>query len=344
MAKILVIRFSALGDVAMTIPVIYSFARLYPQHQVVVLSRLGMAGLFCQAPENVQFRGADVKTVYKGLKGLSRLYKELKQERFDAVADFHDVLRSKYLTWRFRLSGVKVATIDKGRRAKKKLVARKHRQLIQLHTSFRRYTDVLSELGYPFTPDFHSLFGDGKGDITTLGLGEKQQDTWIGLAPFAAHAGKIYPPEKMEKVVAMLSSLPNTRLFLFGGGKKEVEVLSGWQERYPQVLSVAGRLKMNQELALMSWLDAMVSMDSGNMHLASLVGVPVVSVWGATHPYAGFMGWNQRESMAVQMDMPCRPCSIFGNKPCWRGDYACLNQITPEMIVAQVKKIITERR
>lgn len=78
---------------------------------------------------------------------------------------------------------------------------------------------------------------------------------------------------------------------------------------------------LREELILMSNLDVMVSMDSANMHLASLTGTPVVSVWGATHPYAGFLGCNQKEENAVQVSMPCRPCSIFGNKPCQRGDY-----------------------
>ena len=81
---------------------------------------------------------------------------------------------------------------------------------------------------------------------------------------------------------------------------------------------------MEAELALMSHLDVMVSMDSGNMHLASLINTPVVTIWGATHPLAGFMGWNQSEENAVQVDLPCRPCSVYGNKPCSRKDYACL--------------------
>ena len=87
----------------------------------------------------------------------------------------------------------------------------------------------------------------------------------------------------------------------------------------------------------MSYIDVMVSMDSANMHLASLVGTTVVSVWGATHPYAGFMGWNQKEENAVQVTLPCRPCSIFGNKPCRRGDYACLRQIEPSDIIQKIE-------
>ena len=97
---------------------------------------------------------------------------------------------------------------------------------------------------------------------------------------------------------------------------------------------------LQEELVLMSHLDVMVSMDSANMHLASLVHVPVVSVWGATHPYAGFMGWNQDDDMTVQVQLPCRPCSVFGNKACYRGDMACMNRITPEMIINKVEKVL----
>ena len=90
----------------------------------------------------------------------------------------------------------------------------------------------------------------------------------------------------------------------------------------------------------MSHLDAMVSMDSANMHMASLVNCPVVSIWGATHPYAGFVGWGQKEENFVQLDMPCRPCSIYGSKPCLRGDYACLSGIAPEVIADKVENLL----
>ena len=90
----------------------------------------------------------------------------------------------------------------------------------------------------------------------------------------------------------------------------------------------------------MSHLDVMLSMDSSNMHLASLTGTPVVSVWGATHPYAGFMGWGQTEEYAVQIPLDCRPCSVYGQKPCLRGDYACMRNIAPEAIVEKVEKVL----
>ena len=148
MAKILVIRFSALGDVAMAVPVLYSFAKAYPQHQLVVLSRKAMAPLFSFAPANLQFKGIDLKNDCKGVKGLMRIYSELHKEKFDAVADLHDVLRTKVLRLCFCADGVRVRHIYKGREEKRRLVSGKLK--IPLKSSFRRYLETFERLGYPF--------------------------------------------------------------------------------------------------------------------------------------------------------------------------------------------------
>ena len=203
MARILIIRFSALGDVAMTVPVIHSLAVQYPQHEITVLSRSVWQPLFQELPENVSFVGADLTGKHKGF--------------------------------------------------------------------------------------------------------------WAD---------------------------PAVKVFLFGGGKKEQEVFDTWIAKYPSIVSMIGKLNMCTELNLMSHLDVMLSMDSANMHLASLVNIPVVSIWGATHPYAGFMGWKQLPINTVQLDLPCRPCSVYGQKPCWRRDYACLKNITPEQVIEKIEAIV----
>lgn len=342
MARILVIRFSALGDVAMTIPVIYSLAEQYPEHEITVLSRTSFKSLFCELPQNVRFRGVDFSQNYKGLGGLNRLFKELRHEHFDYVADLHDVLRSKYLSWRFRLIGKLVAVICKGRSGKHKLVRQKHKVLENQKSSFRRYADVFEALGLPVLINFSSIYAEEKGDLSQVDfLSEvKGGNKWVGMAPFAKHQGKIYPLELQERVVAHLASKPGVKVFLFGGGSREKAILDGWVIKYPTLISTVGKLNMQTELALISHLDLMVSMDSANMHLASLVNVPVVSIWGATHPYAGFMGWKQLPVNAVQLDMPCRPCSVYGQKPCLRGDYACMRNITPEQVITKIEGII----
>lgn len=346
MSRILIIRFSALGDVAMTIPVIHSLATQYPQHEITVLSRGILQPLFQRLPDNVHFVSADLTGKHKGMWGLNTLYSELKQQHFDCVADFHNVLRTRYLRLKFQVSGVPVARIDKGRKGKKKLVRRNDKVLENQKSSFRRYADVLEELGFPVLLNFTSIYGEGKGDFSLIEpvTGPKEEGMkWIGIAPFAKHEGKIYPIDLQEQVVAHFAARPDVKVFLFGGGMKEQEIFDSWLLKYPTVSSMIGKLNMNTELNLMSHLDVMLSMDSANMHLASLVNTPVVSVWGATHPYAGFMGWKQLPINAVQLDLPCRPCSVYGQKPCFRKDYACMREIEPKQVIQKVESLLIDK-
>ncbi len=348
---ILVIRFSALGDVAMMVPVLWAAARQYPEARFTVLSRPVARPLFEDLAPNVNFMAADVKGEYHGLKGLNALYRRLVAKQFTAVADLHNVLRSEYLRLRFSLGHYRVAHIDKHRRQRRRLVApepKKERQ--PLPTSFENYLDVFARLGYPISPEnlcFRSIFEE-KGNLNllpkTIGMKRSWQQ-WIGIAPFAAHRGKIYPTDKMEQVLrGLIGQYPEARFFLFGRGKEEEELFAQWEKTYPQSVYVSRELEsIYQELILMSHLDVMVSMDSANMHLASLTDTPVVSIWGATHPYAGFMGWRQPMENTVQVEMDCRPCSIFGQKPCHRGDYACLNNIRPETIIESINRILTKK-
>lgn len=344
MARILIIRFSAIGDVAMTIPVIHSLAVQYPQHEITVLSRAVLQPLFQGLPSNVRFVSADLKGCHKGFGGLNRLYGELKQMNFDYVADFHGVLRARFLRFRFWLAGVRVASISKGRAEKQKLVRRYCKVLQMQKSSFRRYADVLEQLGFPVLLNFTSIYGEAKGDFSHIEpvVGSKGDIRWIGVAPFAKHIGKIYPLELQEQVIAHFASDPTVKVFLFGGGKEEQAVFDEWMRKYPAVVSMIGKLNMSTELNLMSHLDVMLSMDSANMHLASLVNIPVVSVWGATHPYAGFMGWKQRLENTVQLDLPCRPCSVYGQKPCFRGDYACLWGMKAEQVIEKIEAVVNK--
>ncbi len=342
---LLVVRFSALGDVAMTVPVVDTLARRYPTLKVTVLSRPTAAPLFAYMPANVAFRGVDLESDYVGIEGLRRMFDELTASGVDALADFHGVLRTHYLRLLFRLSGFPTAVIRKGRFAKRRLVRHVPNAFVQLPTSVERYCRVLARLGFPVTPDFRSLFPKGQEPPLPPGCGvpeKASRETWIGIAPFSAHRGKTYPPDMMEEVVGKLSAFyPDARLFVFSGDAEASPWREKWEARFPKLLFTSGRLGgLGGELALMSRLDVMVSMDSANMHLASLVAVPVVSIWGATHPFLGFLGYGQDTKYAVQVDLLCRPCSVFGGRPCRRGDYACLTLIPPDSVVSRVVELL----
>ena len=335
MAHLLVIRFSAIGDVAMTVPVLDSLARQYPENQYTVVSQSFLSPLFARCPDNVGFMGIDLYNDYKGVPGMYRLYRELLKQNFDAVADLHDVLRTKLLRIFFRCSGLKVKHIDKGRKEKRHLTRKENKIFRCLRPTTERYADVFRALGQELAPlDFRSVFGATCGDFSIIApLTGAKTGIWAGIAPFAKHEGKIFPLDRMEEVVKSLSERADVTVFLFGGGAAEKAVFDAWCEKYPQTVSVAGKLDMVGELVLMSYLDVMLSMDSANMHLASLTATPVVSVWGATHPYSGFYGYNQPIENALQIDLPCRPCSVYGNKACYRKNTECMTNITPKMVL-----------
>lgn len=155
----LIARFSALGDVAMTIPVVYSLCRAYPDVHFVMATQPAAATLFIEQPSNLTVKGVDVKTAYRGFAGLWRLAGELdKESHFDAFADLHGVLRTDVLRLYFRLRGIAVGKIDKGRREKRQLTQPKNKQLVPLASSHERYRRVFAALGFDFPMTFGSLF------------------------------------------------------------------------------------------------------------------------------------------------------------------------------------------
>lgn len=330
--NILVIRLSALGDVAITLPVLYPICRANPERRFVVLTRRFPAQIFdVERPDNLTVVGINTDN-YKGLGGLLRLARELRRDyRIDAVADLHSVLRSHVIDAWMRLHGIAVARIDKGRGEKHALTSGKiHRQLTTTHA---RYKTVFHELGITARGN-HFTALKPSGDSTLLGRNKGAGERWIAVAPFSQHKGKEYPLEKVAQVVAKLAANQGVTVLLFGGGEKEKAALAPLAAERDNVVNVAAiNHRLKDELRLMSQCDVMLSMDSANMHLASLVGLRVVSIWGATHPYCGFMGYGQSIDDAVQRtDLPCRPCSVFGNKPCRYGDYRCLSELNPDDI------------
>ena len=342
MNNLLIIRFSAMGDVAMTVPVIHALATQYPNLSITMLTRKRFVPLFATLPKNVRVKGIHLGQ-FKGIRGLGRLYQNLKCDGYDAVADFHDVLRTKYLRMRFRLAHKQVAVIDKGRAEKKALIGH-GMDAAPLRPMVERYADVLHELGLnvvlkPYEPP-HPTEDDWKDILYPLG-NPATDKPWVGIAPFAAHADKIYPAKQMRQVAEMLADA-GVQVFLFGAGQNESDMLKGWER--DGIISVCGKLiSLLYEMYLMTKLKAMVAMDSANMHIAAMMGTPVISIWGATHPKAGFTPWQQPADRILQAnDLACRPCSIYGKKPCQFGDLRCMNSITPQQIFDRVMKEISQ--
>ncbi|MGN0238344.1 MAG: glycosyltransferase family 9 protein [Lepagella sp.] len=347
--RVLITRFSALGDLALTIPAIYSACRCYPDTLFIVVTRRAFARIFINPPANLRVEGVDVHADYHGISGIRRLARYLYDAYHpDILVDLHNVLRTRILSLFLRLHGVPDYHLVKPRRQRRQLTRSKHKVLAPLRSQSDRYFDVFADAGLPVEVKFDTLFGDryaaspdSFAAVTPL---RHEGCLWIGIAPFAAHTGKIYPIELMENVVESLADIADKsgklKVFLFGGGKQETEILDAWAQKYPHVISLAGKgYGFAVELSLFNHLDLVVTMDSGNMHLAAIAGAPTLSIWGATHPYCGFSPWNASQSIFCQNhSLTCRPCSVFGNKPCLFGDLRCLNSISPDYILSIIRK------
>lgn len=305
----------------MIVPVFREVLEQNPELEIVFVSRSNFADLFEGIP-NLTFNGIDVDD-YKGLIGMEKLAHELhKQYKPDLIGDLHDVIRTKLLNKIFKRKGYDVFKLDKEKEDKEELTDVWNLNKKPLQHNTERYAEVLRKMGFPLTlsHQYRVLNSEKSG---------------IGFAPFAQHHGKMLPLEKSFELAKILSE--NHRIYFFGGGKNEVEILENWVSQIPNSENLAGKLKLKGELDKIASLEIMISMDSANMHLASVVGTRCVSVWGATHPFAGFLGYGQSENDIVQVkDLTCRPCSIFGDKTCYRGDWACLEELNIQQILDKI--------
>jgi len=334
-ARVLVIRFSAMGDVAMVASVLRELSAQHKQMELIMVSRPQFAAFFEGIP-NLTFHPIFPDEQHKGPKGLWRLFNELKKYDIDYVADLHNNIRSRILTLFFKTAGYHLAILDKARHRKKELTRKRHKIFKPLRPTVERYADVFRNLGFsiklkhqlqkeerPIPVAYQSLLGSEK--------------IKIGIAPFAQHPYKVW---KLSHWDTIFKTFPASTysFFIFGGGKQESEIAATWGNQYPHVHSTIGQLGLTGELDLISHLDLMISMDSSGMHMASMVGTRCLSIWGATHPYAGFLGYGQSKEDCIQVEHPNRPSSIYGNKCCICNGVEAIDLVTPEMVLEKIRK------
>lgn len=326
----LILRLATLGNVAMTVPVVASLSKRYPNDRFIIASKKDLASMFASMP-NVEFREVDNRLGWRGVFALWRAWRD----EIDAVIDLQNVRRTRVFGALMRLSGKKVTRVRYGR-------LRKHMITVwgigkkPLPTEFDRYRDAFRRAGLETNDAFESLPVNSAAAKTVKERFGTKEGRWIGLAPFAKSRSNMLPYRVTKDVIEILTNDEKTRVFLFGAGQIECEMLRQWASVFPRTESVAGQLKLKEELELMRMLDVMICMDSANQHLSSLVGLRAISVWCATHPMIGFAGWKQKPEDIIQRhDLQCRPCTCHGTNHCRYGNFAC-REIDAETIVKQI--------
>ena len=333
----LVLRFSSLGNVAMLVPVLYVAAQSNPEARFVVVARKRLGDMF-YGIKNVTFLSVENSDSGK-TESVWKVFRRLENE-FDisGVLDLQRNVKSRLLSVLFGSLGVKVWTIGRNRSAEHRLLRKGYSECAPLRSEFDRYAEVFSSAGLRLNGDFYSLPVNAEAaQNMRLRYGAKL-GSWIGVAPFAKSKTNMLPYRISKEVIAHFAAKSDARIFLFGAGRVECDMLRQWAELYDNVESVAGVLELSEELELMRSLDFMLCMDSANRHLASLVGLKCVTVWCGTHPYAGFGGWNKENERVMQQPLSCRPCTIHGRNKCKYRNFLC-RQFTSAEIINECLKL-----
>ena len=366
MKHVLVIRLSALGDVALMAPLVHDYATSNPNVLFTVAGPPLLQPLF-SGMANVEYLGLKKKQSF------IKIYKILNAVGADTVVDLHKVNRVGFALTLLRLRHLfnfhfRLCALRKGKFTR--WLYLHHLRTAPRKPQYQRYNEVFQRAG--LTTDKTKLKIEINGsprEVSTF-----NSPISIGLAPFSQHKGKIWPWENTCQLVQLLVAA-GYRVLLFGSKDEapQLESLSAQQSKSgvveecvtafakpsvsspklgegdrPEgvveecVTSLAGKQSFSEELDIIKNLSLMVSMDSSNMHFASVLGVPVVSIWGATHPDFGFYPQQQDRANALVANLPCQPCSAFGQKPCRYGDYRCLAAITPEMVFQKIQSILNQ--
>ena len=340
--NILVIRFSSLGDIVILVPLLRVLFKTYPNLNITIATNKKLKPVFSEF-KRLKFFSVDFNNKHKGLIGLWHLFKELKVLDINRVADLHAVIRSYIIGGFFKLSFFKLKRIDKGRIEKEALVRKKNKVFRPLTPTLYRYSDVFGKLGYPVDFVNHDFPDKLSMPEKLIGKYDHKEKPFVGIAPFAAHIGKIYPLDLMQKVVGYLEKKYN--IFLFGFGKEQTSKLNIWENAFLNVYNCSDRLNLYDQIKLISNLNLMISMDSFNGHLAANAGIPVITIWGMTHPFLGFSPFLQPDLNQIVIDrnkFNLIPTSVYGKKiP--NGYENAFRTISPLTILERANKILSTK-
>ena len=334
---ILVIRLGSQSSATMCVHALRGLVRDFPNLRITVLTHSHYKPLF-RGVEGLEFLFDD-EARYVGFVGRLRLWREVQRLRVDAIADLSVTALSRLMCFSFTPWRRKVGRLDDVRLEGKALTRKYRKVMVQLTPMANRSRDLFGALGLPFCmpAPVRRRRSAALPPVVEILAGEKSGN-WVGIAPLSNHNGTCYPIPHAAELVRLLASRYE-RVFVFGKGEYQRQFSEGMQELYSNVISVAGRVSLSEEMDILSVLDAVVSVDGEVLRLCSLVGVPVVSLWGATHPFLESSGYGQNPRNAIQKDMPCRPCSTSGRRRCLFGNYECMHSITPEEVFRKVKSV-----
>lgn len=320
--KILIIRFSSIGDIVLTTPVIRVAKKQFPDAEVHYVTK--------EVFKNILIHNPYIDKVHTFKEDISELYEPLKAENFDVVIDLHKNLRSLRLKQKLKAKNYSFDKLNL-----QKFLAVNFKQINKLPNKHivDRYFDAVAPLG---------IKSDGKGldhfihqndrvDVSSL-LTDHLKKTFVALVVGGSYFTKKIPLNKLSEICKN-SKLPIIVL----GGKEDKPVGDELQNQFPQLINTCGQYTINQSASIIEQAEWVVSSDTGLMHIAAAYNKKIISLWGNTIPEFGMAPYlpNLENKILEVKNLGCRPCSKLGFKKCPKGHFKCMNDldvsITSEM-------------
>ncbi|MEJ6982300.1 glycosyltransferase family 9 protein [Pedobacter sp. P351] len=307
--KILIIRFSSIGDIVLTTPVIRCLKQQVKGIEIHYLSKKAFQQILSSNPHIDKLHLLDEQ--------LSVTIEQLKSERFDYIIDLHNNLRTRII--KFQL-GVKSRSFNKLNIKKFLLVNFKINTLPDKHI-VDRYLETVAFLG---------VKNDGKGleyffsqDYNLELLLPSTHQHYLGLVIGAQHATKRLPPEKLIEICKAV----NFPIVLLGGKEDAGRADEICKASGEHVLNGCGKYSLDESAFLVKQAKKIISHDTGLMHIAAAFNKPIVSVWGNTVPEFGMYPYMVSDHKIAEVKgLKCRPCSKIGYKKCPLGHFKCMNE------------------
>lgn len=309
MKKILIIRFSSIGDIVLTTPVIRCLKKQMPSAEIHYATRKSFASVLEGNPYVDKMHLLD--------KDLSAFIHALKQEEFDFIVDLHHNVRTARIKWALKKPSTSFPKLNI---AKWLLVRFKWNRMPKVHI-VDRYMETVKPLGIELDDQGLDYFIPEQDVISVSDLPFQK---YIGLVIGAAHATKRLPLHKLKELAAQIDS----PIILLGGKEDRLageELASLYPER---MYNACGLYNLNQSASIVKQAALIITHDTGLMHIASAFQKPILSIWGNTVPdfgmYPYLTGSNKIDLRAEVEGLSCRPCSKIGFTSCPRGHFKCM--------------------
>lgn len=327
--KILILRFSAIGDIVLTTPVLRSLKKAHPDWEIHYFTKPGYKDILLHNPHVDHIHTLEAQ--------LRPQLAALRKENFDFILDLHHNLR----TLRIKLAlGLPSASVDKQNIQKYRLVRFKQKH-IRIPHIVQRYGETLQHLGLELDAgglEFH--LPEEKEEWAQNRILEaaqnREKSDWIAVVLGATFATKRWIPDSLVKVLRRLN-----RPVLLIGGKDSLREGEQIMQKLPDsipLLNAVGRYDLLGAAALMKQCQEVITHDTGFMHIAAAFGMKVHSIWGNTVPELGMTPYQTPHTLIEQKGLSCRPCSKIGFDRCPKGHFRCMQDITPDQVLQAMEQ------